>query len=389
MSGRQGSLKRDPESGTWSFVVDLTSPGVRPRKQVRRRGYPTKKAALAGLDEIKDELSRGEYVAPTKQTLGGYLTDTWLPTVRGRYRPTTVDTWTRLARVHVIGHTAADIPLQQLTAPALDRLYADLAAGARRGPLSAASVRMVHTLVHRALADAVRWNLLARNAADRASRPRVERPEPKAWSPETLRAFLAATASDRYAPLWRFLASTGCRRSEALGLRWRDVDLDARTASIVRILVPVGGAITFDEPKTATGRRTVALDTATVRTLRDHRRRQAAERLMIGEGWRGEAYGDLVFTAPDGSPILPQTATQAFRLAVRRYGLPSLPLHGLRHTWATNALRAGVHPKVVQGRLGHSSIAMTLDVYSHVTEGMDAAAAETVAALIAGGDGAS
>jgi integrase len=201
------------------------------------------------------------------------------------------------------------------------------------------------------------------------------------WTAGELGSFLARAEADghRDAALWRFLAATGCRRGEALGLRWRDVDLTARTATIRQTVIVVAHVPQFGSPKTAAGARTLDLDAATVTALREHRKRQAAERLQIGIGWRDN---DLVFADVAGGPAHPEAASSRFAKRVKRHGLPRLTLHGLRHTWATLALRAGVHPKVVQERLGHATISITLGVYSHVQAGMGREAAELVAGLI-------
>lgn len=384
---RAGSVKKD-RTGRWFFVVDLSPPGARHRKQVRRRGFPTAKAARNALDELKANLRAGTWAAPSKQTLGEFL-EKWLATVTPRLRPATVYSYRRNLRLHVVDRIG-DVPLQALDAGTLNVLYADLLQpGANRatgGPLAARTVTYIATIVKSALGDAVRWGRLARNPADLADPPRASahrRPDMVTWTAEEVARFLTlgAAAGDRDVALWRLLVATGCRRGEALGLRWRDVDLDAGTATIRQTVIVVAHVPQFGSPKTAAGARTLDLDAGTVTALREHRRRQAAERLQIGAGWRDL---DLVFPKVDGSMEDPESASLRFARRVRKADLPRLTLHGLRHTWATLALRAGVHPKVVQERLGHSTIGVTLGVYSHVTAGMGRQAAELVAGLIDG-----
>ncbi len=201
----------------------------------------------------------------------------------------------------------------------------------------------------------------------------------RTWSAEQLRAFLEHVADDRLSAAWRLSATTGLRRGEVLGLRWRDVDLDARRCSIVRSLVTSKGAPRFEEPKTRSGRRSVALDPQTVTALRVHRRRQAAERLA----WDA-AYTDhgLVFCREDGTPIWPRSFSRMFDNHVTDAEVARIRLHDLRHTHATLALAAGVHPKVVSERLGHSTVGITLDIYSHAIPAMQEEAAALVANLI-------
>jgi integrase len=175
-------------------------------------------------------------------------------------------------------------------------------------------------------------------------------------------------------------ATTGTRRGEALGLRWSDVDLAAGRLSIVQTVTTVRDKMVMSPPKTARSRRSVSLDPGLVATLRDHRRRQNEERLRAGEAWSGT--GDLVFTNEVGEPVHPSALSRLFESSVRRSGLPRIRLHDLRHTYPTVALAAGVHPKIVSERLGHATIALTLDLYSHVTPAIDAEAAALVASKI-------
>lgn len=179
--------------------------------------------------------------------------------------------------------------------------------------------------------------------------------------------------------MWAFLASTGCRRGEALGLRWSDLDLDGKHATLVQSVQKVAGQVIVGEVKTAASRRRIALDDATVDMLRAQRKRQAAQRLLVGPAW---ADGDLVFAGPTGEPMYPETVTRTFHTTVRRLGLPPITLHGLRHTWASLALAAGIHAKVVQERLGHANVGMPLNIYSHVAPVMHDDAAEQVAAMV-------
>jgi integrase len=275
------------------------------------------------------------------------------------------------------------VQLQKLTPPAINAFYAELLERGRkdgRRGLSAKSVRNIHGILHRALRDAVRWGRLPRNVADLADPPRWERPEMRVWSPGQLRTFLSSVENDRLYAAWRLVASTGLRRGELVGLRWSNVDLERASIAVVQARAVVRyDDVRVSEPKTARGRRAVALDAGTVAALRAHRARQAADRLAIGPGWRES---DLVFTQADGSPIHPQRLTAWFEQAARRAGLPPIRLHDVRHSYATLALQAGIHPKVVSERLGHATVAITLDVYSHVTESMQQEAAATVAALL-------
>jgi integrase len=225
----------------------------------------------------------------------------------------------------------------------------------------------------------VRWGRLTRNPADAADAPKSDGVQ--SWDAATLRQFLAASSAsgDRLHALWVLLATTGMRRGEALGLRWSDVDLDAGRLRVVQTIIQVRSKVTIGEPKTARGRRPVALDAGTVAILREHRRRSVEERMLVGPDFEDRG---LVFHYPDGSYLKPDAVSATFERRVRRAGVPALTLKGLRHTWATLALERGIHPRVVQERLGHSTIAITLGIYSHVAPTLHDEAANVVASLI-------
>ncbi len=203
----------------------------------------------------------------------------------------------------------------------------------------------------------------------------------RAWQAEDLNSFLETVKADRLYPLWRTLALTGLRRGEALGLLWQDVDLKAGRLTIRRSLVPVNAAVVVSEPKTRRGHRSVTLDPVTVSVLKTWRRRQREESLQWGPAWTSTG---LVFTREDGTAYRPERITQMFAGLVKKAKVPRITVHGLRHTHATLALAAGVHPKVVSDRLGHSTVAHTLDVYSHAVPSMEEEAAVRIAALVTG-----
>ena len=217
-----------------------------------------------------------------------------------------------------------------------------------------------------------------RNAADAATAPRVPRTELQTWMAAELRHFLDHVADDRLAAAWHLVAVSGMRRGELLGLRWSD--FDGERASVSRSVVSVRNELSFSEPKTSRGRRSIALDKDTVAELREHRRRQLAERMALGLGKPG--HDGLIFTDPLGEPVKPDSFSQSFVRLVGELELPQIRLHDLRHTAASLMLAPGVHPKVVSERLGHASVAFTLDTYSHVAPAMESDAAERVAAML-------
>lgn len=277
-----------------------------------------------------------------------------------------------------------------------------VAAMVRRGTTSAPAaettrgmaprtVRYIHTIVHAALKDALRWNRVVRNVADAASPPssggsRASRP--KAWDADELRSFLDYSGNSQYLPAWLFLATSGCRRGECLGLRWSDVDLDGATAIIARQVTALDHRVIVKElPKTKQAH-LIRLDEGTVAMIRRVRAEQAEAKLRLGPGYRDE---DYVFCRFDGSPFHPERFSREFDRKQEYFNrdhpdrrLPPITLHGLRHTWATLALGAGIDIKIVSERLNHSSTNITREIYTHVMPPMQSDAAERVARLIRG-----
>ncbi|MPZ16134.1 MAG: tyrosine-type recombinase/integrase [Chloroflexi bacterium] len=311
-------------------------------------------------------------------SLAQFLTEKWLPAIRSTIRPSTFSGYENQVRNQVVPRLGR-IRLEDVGPAELNSFYAELLACGRldgKTGLSPATVRRVHAMLHRAFRDAVRWGLLYENPADRCDPPR-DRTGPESmrtWSPNELASFLIYAETDDLYPLWLLIAMTGMRRGEALGLRWPDINLETGEAAVRQTVVWVAGEVLMSTPKTAKGRRVVALDRRTVEVLRD-----------LKDEARDD--GGLVFAKDDGEPLDPNLVTRAFRDLVRLSGLPRIRLHDLRHTHATLALQAGIHPKIVSERLGHSNIAFTLDVYSHAVPHMQTEAAERLSDLVFRKDG--
>ena len=367
---------------TWYFWAELEPAPDGARRQKSKGGFKTKRDAERAFAEFRDQVRTGTYVPRSKGTLGEFLVNDWLPAISASVRPTTLDHYEQNIRVHVLP-TIGSLRLQDVSAAKLNALYAELlkSGRCRGGGLSPKTVRHVHTTLHKALNDAVRWGLLVRNPADQADPPKPRTAEMKVWGPEQLRAFLDFVRDDRLYAAWLLLATTGMRRGEVLGLRWRDVHLDASRLSVVQSLTVTKYEVAVSEPKTAKGRRSVALDRATVAALHAHRKMQLEERLAWGEAWQDTGY---VFTREDGSLIHPHRFTAWFDRLRDAAGLPRIRLHDLRHSYASAALTAGIPAKVVSERLGHANVSITLDTYSHVLPSLQEEAAGAVARLILG-----
>lgn len=369
------AVKRDTKRGTYYFVVDLPPVGGK-RQQLFRRGYDTKKAALAAERTVLKGVQDGRYVRPARGTVGEYLVEMWLPTRRVNLRDSTVLGYKKVIERRIVP-MIGDVQLTALDAVTLEAFYARLLASgsASGGPLSPKTVANVAGVLSIALADAVRLKLLPHSAANDARLPRRSRPEMRARTEVHAARFLDSVADDRMYPLWRLVLATGMRRGEVCGLRWQDLDLAVGTVTVASTRV-VAERVVVGEPKTVAGARVVSLDADTVRVLQGWRRGQVEERLAAGEAW--EDHG-LVFVDEFGRPPHPESVTRWWRQAVARADVPPIRLHDARHSAATMMLRAGVPVKVVSQRLGHADVAVTMRVYQHVTRQDDQAAADALA----------
>jgi integrase len=374
------TIKKDTIRGTYFFVVDLPPVGGR-RQQLRRRGFPTKKAALAEERRVMATVQDGRYVRPARGTVGDYLTETWLPTKRRAIRETTALGYEKVIRTRIVP-LIGNVQLTALDAVTLESLYAQLLTDGGKGgrPLSPKTVANAAGVLSIALGDAVRLKLLPYNVASDAKLPRRKRREMTAWTESEASVFLVSVSDDRLFPLWRLALATGMRRGELCGLRWSDVDAKEGAITIASTRV-VADRVIVGEPKTAAGSRVLALDAETMRALQAWRRTQVEERLAAGEAWENQG---LVFVDELGRPPHPESMTRWWRDAVARAGVPAIRLHDARHTAATVLLRAGVPVKVVSQRLGHADVAVTMRIYQHVTAQDDQAAADALARAFAG-----
>ncbi len=414
--------------GSWYYVHELPADAAGPRRQVTKGGFATEREARKALTESLAKLDRGTYVERTRQTVGDYL-DQWLEG-KGRLRASTrrsyrehIDLYLRPGLGHLRVQDLREVDIERLYAAMsqlgtsrpqpsheLTRLLAARNASALRKPLAPARIRRVHATLTSALGSAVKRRLIDHNPAQHVELPHGRRPKAvvwtedrvmawqrtgvrpavAVWTAEQAGAFLDSAEQHRLYPVFHLIAYRGLRRGEAAGLRWQDVDLDARVLRITQQVVQLGWATEIGDPKTDSGARTISLDARTVGVLRSWRASQLVEREQWGTAWQDTG---LTFTREDGSALHPDTLTTVFERLHRDAELPPIRLHDLRHTAASLALAAGVPLKVVSEQLGHSSLAITADTYTSVLPAVAHAAAEAVAGVIprtvaTGGDAA-
>jgi len=336
---------------------------------------PTRKEVTAKLNEVKRSVEAGLSLDADKRTVAQFLDDWLEASAKPSVAPKTYAFYESLVR-NSIKPAIGSRKLTKVTALDLQKLYTDLT-NAGKAPRTA---HQVHRVLHRAFRKAVDWKLLAHNPCDAATASRVPRVEMKVWTPAQTHAFLTVTAeANSLHALYTLALTTGMWQGELLGLRWTDVDLAAGTLTVQRTLqYQKGGALVFTEPKTAHSRRTINLSQKAVTALRKHHDLQVFERQAAGKDWKGQ---DLVFCTATGGAVNPTWITKRFQRDAAAAKLPVIRFHDMRHTAATALLTRDVPTKMVAEMLGHASIAITLDTYSHVLPTMHANAAAAMDAM--------
>ena len=364
---------RQRAKGSWEITIDI---GTDPSTGSRQRHFETvrgaKKDAQRRLVEVLSSMEKGGYVRPKRLTVAEWL-EQWLATYVTSLSPQTVESYQMIIRHHLIPALGA-IPLNQLQPQHLNDYYRRALSGGRadgKGGLSARTVQYHHRILSEALTHAVKMEVLGRNPASAATAPRLQRRGIATLAPEDVPRFLAAAQEEPHYALFHTALFTGLRLGELLGLTWGGVDLDLAQLRVMGALHKRRGVCELREPKSPYSRRQIALLPSSALLLREHKAKQEAQSTLSGKPLSNS---DFVFSRPDGSPLDPGTVRQVFRRILRRAQLGHLRFHDLRHSHATLMLMSDVHPKIVQERLGHSKIAVTLDTYSHVLPGLQEAA---------------
>lgn len=427
--GLRGTVYR--RGAKWAFMIELSpDPLTGKRRQRAKSGFDTEGEAWEALAEANGELRTNTFVASSTRTVGEFFEE-WLVAAAMTLKPTSLANYTAFARAYVIP-VIGSRRLQSIEPATLTAFYQHLLTSGRRkrdtdsemfalwsrSPedarmgaaeiarrtgvsysaasnavrryrngkvpipadpgLSARTVTSIHVMLRRALADAVELRYLSTNPAARVRPPRIDRRGHATWTPQELGRFLAAARSDRFSALWVLLATTGMRRSEAVGAVRSAFDPVAGTLTVVSTRVVVSGRAKRSDGKSRRSRRLLGLDPTTVQVLIEHLAEQDVERAAFGASYQDE---DLMFCWPDGRPLHPGAVSVRFQRIVREAGVPRIRLHDVRHTYATMALRAGVNPKIVSTRLGHATVAFTLDTYTADIPELDQAAAVTISNL--------
>ena len=374
--GRSTIIKRP--DGRWHGYVSMGTKGdgKRDRRHVSAR---TRAEVVVKVRELESKRDAGSVHAAGKPMKVEEWFTYWVDTIApARVRPRTLESYRSMIRLHILPRIGQR-RLDQLMPEHLEQMYAELLASGR----SPATVLRVHRVLHRALKIAVQRERVARNVATLVDPPKQRRAEtPMPLDVDECRKVLAAAEGRRNAARWTVALALGLRQSEALGLQWRDIDLDVGKLSVRRGLHRVDGkGLMFEEPKTPRSRRTVALPGPLTAALRKHRETQNLERMVAGSDWQDF---DLVFAQPNGRPLDKHSDYEAWTRLLADAGVRHIRLHDGRHTAATLLLSAGVHPRVVMELLGHSQMRTTTDIYSHVMPALAQEAADRMGTTLWG-----
>jgi integrase len=382
---RNGHI-RERSPGSFELRYSLgTDPATGKRKTATVTVRGTRKEAERELRRLLRAIDTGEHVDPNRITVREWLA-TWLAAVRQEVAPRTAERYGEIVDNFLVP-ALGKLSLAKLAPVHLQGAYSAWADGGRRdgkaGGLSAQTRRHMHRILTSALSRAVEQQLIARNPCDAFKKrlPKAERREMATLTTEQSQGLLAALRHTRvYWPTMVAIA-TGMRRGEILALRWRNVDLDRGSLRVVESLEQTKAGLRAKCPKSEKAR-AITLPTFAVDELRRLKREQAEELLKLGVRQSGDT---LLCARADGEPMQPRSLTHEFtRLVARAKDIPRVRFHDLRHSHATQLLLAGVHPKVAQERLGHSTISVTLDLYSHVTATMQEDAAAKIDAAFRG-----
>jgi len=348
------------KNGRYYTVISMKDTGTGKWRRKWLAGHAARRKAERALAEAVSQVNKGVFIIPSRETVAQLCRNYLATTAPNRVRPITLQSYRQMLETHVISRVGAK-PATMLTPDDINSIMADIV-GARK---SVTTARYVHRVIHRVLDDAVRKGKLARNVADLADPPAAKKAETEVWDMDELDLFLTAAAKSDHYELFATLALTGMRRGEALGIRWRDMDLNIASpkVSICRTVYKLGkDDWRFEEPKTKRSRRVIALPISLAMLLQQLRERQEANARWYG---RELSENDSIFVRNDGTLPDPRYVSKIFRRIVREAGLKRIRLHDLRHTYATLQRKAGQPIEVISRVLGHASEIVTLTVYNH------------------------
>ncbi|MEF3312629.1 site-specific integrase [Paenibacillus sp. GYB004] len=372
-----GSIKKEA-NGTWMFVVDIKDETGK-RKQKRRRGFKSRKEAQAELTKLLNDVNDGTYIEPVKTTLGEYML-TWLDSKHDNMSRLTIDSYRSYIKNHVapsIGHVA----LSKLSPLDIQKLVTDLRSKKdhKGRSLSASTIQRIFNIVVTSLNNAKKMQLIKENVAKLIDKPKIKKKKIEVWDVDEIRVFLDGMYDNRHYICFHLALLTGMRQGEILGLSWKNIDYEKKLIHVTQTLSHDRKEINHGA-KSHAGVRSISINEKDVAELKRHAHRIEEEKEKAGE----ELYEDrgLVVCTNIGRPVFADTIGKMFRKYYRKFNVTPIRFHDLRHTHASLLLKQGVHPKIVSERLGHSSVTITLDTYSHLLPNMQEEAASGLGNLI-------
>jgi integrase len=354
----------------WSFTIDIgRDPATGKRTQKTRSGFKTKKEAQEHCAKLITELTKGIFVDSKNMTVQE-LIEEWLETVKVKVRDTTFKNYSRAANSRIIP-VLGQSKLKELSISHVQKYVNDCI----EEGLSSSYIEYIFTVLKSSMEYAIKTERLVKNPLKYVEIPRPRRAQHITWSIEEINRFLhfAQFDSPIYHIIFKLLIHTGMRRGEVLGLHWKEVDLKNNKISVTTSLVYDEDGFRCTDLKTASSKRLISIDDELVSELKKYKANQNQFKLALGAGYEDQ---DLVCAREDGRPIYPRTLATKFDSIIKKASVPKIRLHDLRHTHATILLKLGENPKVVSERLGHSTVTMTLDTYSHVTPDMQKSTAD-------------
>jgi integrase len=356
----------------YAIVVDIGYDEKGKRKQKWFSGYNSKKEAEKDLARILHEINEGTFVEPSKEKFKTFL-ENWLEIKKNNIRPSTYTNYSNYIYNHIIPNLG-NLELAKIKPMHLEKFYAKCAE-----KLSPTTISKMHKLISSIFNYAVRHGYISKNPCHLVDAPKKGASKIRTWNEEQVQKFLECAKKSRYYIAFLLAITTGMRRGEILGLRWSDIDFEKKTISINQVLSNDGKM--FQEPKTEYSKRLIALPDITVRELKRHRKRILHEKFRAGGCYIDL---DLVVCTSLGNRVHPMSLQRMWWDYIEASGVPRIRFHDLRHTHATLMLKQGVHPKIVSERLGHSSVTITLDTYSHVLPGLQELAAQHFEEMVFG-----
>jgi integrase len=350
----------------WWYEFNVGKDALGKRIRIRKKGFRTQRDAQKALSEAQDQYNKGTYVEPSKLRYGEYLTEVWLNN-KSDLGKQTLQNYHSFINTHITP-SIGSYPIAKLNPLIIQNLITEL----KKKGLADGTVKRIYSIIHTSLAVAEKMQIIQKNVAALIDKPKVGRRELKVWDVPDVKKFIEETKEkSRYSIIFLLAVYTGMRQGELLGLRWSDIDFEKGVLRIQQTLSHDGKELRA-HAKTKTSIRSLAISPETISALKKQRKMILQEKMFLGNEYRNY---DLVVCTSLGTPVIPRHINKVWFHFLSKVMVPKITFHDLRHTHASLLLKQGIHPKIVSERLGHSSIQMTLDTYTHLLPNMQEAAA--------------